>query len=167
MNSKKKTNDIVVYDSYAEIIIRNRYKEEIARAIIDIEDIEKVSKYKWSLHKEKYAYNNKAGLLHRFIMNSPKGDRTIVTDHINRNRLDNRKSNLRIVTQSQNLMNMDTRKNNTSGCLGVDMLSNGTWRARVTINGERITLGYFKEKSEAILARKEAEIRFYKEHRAK
>jgi hypothetical protein len=43
--------------------------------------------------------------LHRFIMNTPDG---MDTDHINGNRLDNRKENLRVCTRSQNNMNRES-----------------------------------------------------------
>jgi hypothetical protein len=45
--------------------------------------------------------------LSRFVMNAQKGE---IVDHINRNRLDNRRKNLRIVTPRQNGLNKK-RKN--------------------------------------------------------
>ncbi len=50
--------------------------------------------------------------LHRWVMGSPKG---LQIDHINRNPLDNRKSNLRVVTCQQNSQNKGNYKNNKSG----------------------------------------------------
>jgi hypothetical protein len=41
--------------------------------------------------------------MHRLLLSAPK---ELDVDHINRNTLDNRRSNLRLVTQSQNSMNM-------------------------------------------------------------
>ena len=40
-------NEIVVYDDYAEIIIYDKDCNEKCRALIDIEDVDKVKDYKW------------------------------------------------------------------------------------------------------------------------
>lgn len=83
-------------------------------AIIDASDFAKVSKYKWHLSDTGYAVwrglvngTRKTVRMHRLIADTPEG---LVTDHINRNRLDNRKHNLRIVTQRENLQNRDHGK---------------------------------------------------------
>ncbi len=59
-------------------------------------------------------------------------------DHINRNRLDNRKENLRIVTRSLNMANTDIRSTNRSGYKGVSFdSSRGLWRAAIVVNGKQ------------------------------
>ena len=99
--------------------------------------------------------------LHRIIMDEPEG---LMIDHINRIPLDNRKDNLRTVTNQQNMMNTGIRSDNTSGFTGVywDKKKN-KWEARITINGKKKFLGYFKDKQDAINTRKEAEIKYFKE----
>lgn len=54
--------------------------------------------------------------LHRWVMGNPSG---LQIDHINRNTLDNRKSNLRIVTCQQNSQNKGNYKNNKTGIKNV------------------------------------------------
>lgn len=74
-------------------------------AIVDDEDIEKVMAYKWHLSDSGYAVNRTRGKtvrMHRLVNGTPEG---MVTDHINRNPLDNRKANLRSCTQKVNAMN--------------------------------------------------------------
>jgi len=68
-----------------------------------------LSKWKWCTDTSKYNRNGYAvrtsggyGSMHRMIMKAPKG--TIV-DHINGDKLDNRKVNLRFVTASENALN--------------------------------------------------------------
>ena len=78
-------------------------------------------------------------------------------DHKDRNRSNNAISNLREVTSSENNLNRKIFKNNTSGCKGVSFTSN-RWRASISINGEKINLGRFVKYSEAVDARKNAEI---------
>ena len=113
-------NEIVMYKDYAEIILYNDRGMEVARALIDIEDVERVSQYKWSLSKNGYVRTtiNGKGVrkgikLHRFIMNVWQDEfdyNSNVIDHINRNKLDNRKSNLRITSQAENNENRDVGK---------------------------------------------------------
>ena len=73
--------------------------------LIDTEDFEKVSMFTW--YKDSYGYANTSNhkRCHNIVMgDAPKG---LVTDHINRNKLDNRKSNLRFATPSENVLNRD------------------------------------------------------------
>jgi hypothetical protein len=89
--------------------------------------------------------------LHRLIMGVE--DSTLVVDHINRNGLDNRRSNLRIVTSQENRFN--SRKThtlkNTSIYKGVQKRRN-KWIARIGINRGRLFLGYFNTEEEAAKA---------------
>lgn len=89
---------------------------EINGFLIDPEDFEKISTHKWKINKGGYVCRtiNKNGLLylHRFIMDASKGQEI---DHIDGNKLDNRKSNLRFCTKSQNSYNrksLNYRKRN-------------------------------------------------------
>lgn len=72
-------------------------------------------------------------------------------DHINGNRLDNRKENLRLVTKAQNMMNRGLQKNSTSGYKGVNK-HQGKWRAYILEYGKQKHLGVFKDKKEAAKA---------------
>ena len=79
-------------------------------------------------------------------------------DHINRNRSDNRISNLREVSNKQNGQNKSKPNNNTSGHTGVFWhKQNSKWRAQITHNQKKIHLGYFTDLEEALSARKAGE----------
>jgi len=77
-------------------------------------------------------------------------------DHINRNRSDNRIENLREVSQRENVLNKSIRKDNTSGYTGVVSFKD-KWRATISDNGKRISLGDFENIEDAAKARLEAE----------
>lgn len=134
-------------------------------AIIDEEDFEKVSEFSWHhLTSGKYGYakrgSNPQILLHRFIMNAPKGKEV---DHINRDSLDCRKENLRVCTRSQNTFNHPKRKNNTSGYVGVWLnKATGLYHAEIMVNYKKKHLGVFRLIEGAIKSRKEAEAEYYK-----
>lgn len=86
----------------------------------------------------------------RLIMNAPKGK---VVDHINRDTLDNRKTNLRICGFSENIRNCKMRKNNTSGYRGVTyQKKSNRWNALIMVNRKSIYLGYYKTAKEASVA---------------
>ena len=87
----------------------------------------------------------------------PKGE----IDHINGIKDDNRIANLRVATRSLNEQNKKPSKVNTSGTKGVDFIkASGRWRARITIDSKEILLGSFAQLSDAVNARKNAEV-FY------
>ena len=164
--TKNDKNEIVIYDDYAEIILYNKKQEEVARAIIDLDDIERVKDYKWYMDGRGYAFcGTTRKLLHRLIINAPKNK---MVDHINHNRLDNRKSNLRICTSSQNNMNRSKTSRNTSGYVGVCYKPKiNKWQAYITVNKKSIHLGYYNTPEEANEVRKQAEIKYFGEFRNK
>lgn len=129
-------------------------------AIVDNEDFEYLNQWKWTLHSNGYAYRSLSGsrknrkfiFMHRFILLTPIG---LDTDHINHNKLDNRKKNLRVATRRENNMNSKLHKTNTSGYRGVSWCKElSKWRAQVSKFNRGIHLGYFKNIQDAIKAYK-------------
>lgn len=90
---------------------------------------------------------------HRIVMSRILGRELLKTedvDHINRNRLDNRRCNLRVASRSQNMQNQGIRKDNTSGYRGVYWHRDAKkWRAYIRVNNKTIMGGYFNTASEA------------------
>lgn len=101
--------------------------------------------------------------LHHMIFGFPKEPNTVV-DHINRNVLDSRISNLRLVTKSENNFNKGTRIDNAYGKTGVyydKNRSNKPWYARISKKSVVYNLGNFNTFAEAVEARERAEIDLY------
>lgn len=85
-------------------------------------------------------------------------------DHINRNRSDNRWSNLREATRPQQSANGSIRTTNTSGVIGVFWdTSRKRWSASLMVNYKTIRLGRFKKFEDAVAARKNAEEKYFGE----
>jgi hypothetical protein len=108
----KKPSEIIIEKDCAKIKMSNC--DDFA--LIDIEDIPKVKDYCWRRLGKYYPtakINGKNKYLHRIIM--PNDNKDLVTDHINRNPLDNRKCNLRIVNQSVNCTNRSLSSKNKTG----------------------------------------------------
>lgn len=104
-----KRNKYIIYDNHAELLILNEQGNIIVKSLIDKEDVKKLKRYSFRYESNKYikgSYNGKTLYLHQAIMGIHKG---LEIDHINRNKLDNRKSNLRIVDRITNANNI-TRK---------------------------------------------------------
>ena len=88
-------------------------------------------------------------------------------DHIDRNKLNNHISNLRYATVSENAQNVSINTTNTSGVRGVSWDKKlNKWKVQITANGIRKHLGRFANKDDAITARANAEIQYFKEFRA-
>lgn len=88
--------------------------------------------------------------------------RGYVIDHINRNPLDNRRSNLRICDYCENAANHNIQKNNTSGFNGVYYdKRRDRWMAKICYRGKSIHLGFFDDKNDAVRARKRAEKEYH------
>lgn len=148
-------NEYIVYDDYAEIILMDKYQNEVGRALIDIEDIEKCKQYKWHLRKSlntNYVIatldKTKKVHLHRLILNY---DGRNDVDHINHNGLDNRKQNLRIVSHSDNARNQHGMRK------GIKLVGSGRYQALITVGGHGEYLGTFDTYEDALAARTKAE----------
>ena len=96
--------------------------------------------------------------MHRVIAKRMGLDFTYSTqiDHINQDKLDNRRENLRLATPTQNNCNRGLRRNNTTGVKGVSIHSNGRYYAYVAIGGKRVYNAYFGTLEEAAAGVKEA-----------
>lgn len=145
-------------------------------AILDADDYERLSKWKWQAHWDKTTQSYYARrtiwlrggkgktcclLMHREVVGAPAG---AIVDHINRNSLDNRKENLRICTAAGNAQNARVRRDNKSGYKGVSWVNRDRcWRANISISGKTIRLGSFRSAEAAHEAYKEASIRLHGE----
>lgn len=125
-------------------------------AIVDDEDFQEIAQYRWqfqALHgyaqrtRKKVEGTPRSILMHANIMRPEKG---MDVDHINGNKLDNRRCNLRVCTRSQNLQNMKLRKDNRLGVKGVTFnKARQKYVAQITSNGKNKGLGYFLTIEEA------------------
>lgn len=109
-------------------------------AIIDAEDIDKVKKLKWCENGSGYAQathknRGKVVLMHRFIK-----PYKVELDHKNRDKLDNRKSNLRVATRMEN-----GRNRKSSGIYKGVYKSGNNWIVRVWFNGDNVNIGSFAD----------------------
>ena len=149
-------NKIIDCCGWYEICLYNIKQKEIARALIDKDDLNKIKNYKWCLGKNGYVIGNNQGkiLLHQLILGKKEG---YVIDHISHNELDNRKQNLRFATMSQNSIN---RKNVKGYCW---YKLRAKWKVEIGVNCKKIHLGYFINKQDAIEARKQAELKYHGE----
>jgi hypothetical protein len=83
-------------------------------------------------------------------------------DHINRNKSDNRISNLRLADFVQSSQNRSKKLNNTSGITGVSQRGS-KWRARIMVNGKEVSLGDYSSFEDAVEVRKVAELEYFGE----
>ena len=119
-------------------------------ALVDDDDFDMLSKFKW-YYGNRYAVRHdnstktrRPMFMHRVIIGTPDG---MDTDHINGDKLDNRKCNLRVCTRSQNQINALCRRNSKSGLRGVHWSErNKRWVAQMRFNGRKLSLGYFTSK---------------------
>lgn len=136
---------------------------------MDDEDYERLSQYKWHVTWNGYAarYGWVDGeyryiRMHREILEAPDG---LDVDHINGDRLDNRKSNLRIVTRTQNNYNSKVRRNKASRFKGVYWSKQKRkWHARIFIGGRNIHLGFYDSEEDAARAYNEAAKKYLGEY---
>ena len=160
--SNRKTNTYLPSEEYGIGITFNTNHE----FYFDLEDYDKIKDYCWSECVDTNGYH--------YVCTWDSNLEKIVKiqhliagknyDHINRNPLDNRKSNLRIATHSENMKNRKKFKNNTSGITGVYFNKNKSkWEAHISNNGKVTYLGSFNNKDEAINARLSAELEYYGE----
>ena len=124
-------------------------------ALVDDEDFELVSAFKWQAWKNKAVWyarrgrrtpNKKTIFMHRLIMHAKS---TEMIDHLNGDGLDNQRGNLRFCTYSE--QNLNRRTSSKYGFRGVAFHADckKPWRARVKVNGKEIGLGSYETAEEA------------------
>lgn len=131
-------------------------------AIVNRCDYKYLMQWKWSYGSLGYAFRTKdciRTVMHRVILERMGYKDFAETDHINRDKLDNRRKNLRPATRQQNMWNKGLQRNNTSGYIGVQRSGN-KWTANVTEGGKMKRLGSFDDPKEAAHIRDE----FVKKH---
>lgn len=124
-------NNIIIKDNFAELVLYDLKQNIKGIAIIDVEDVDKIKEYKWNLGSHGYGICTVLQkCIHNLIMGDIEDGKTV--DHINRNKLDNRKSNLRIATFQENTTNKKVGSKNTSGFSGVSWdKNNNKWQVLI------------------------------------
>lgn len=134
--------------------------------LVDDADAEQVRGWQPSLRGNGYATSSTIReYIHRLLMNAQRGD---CTDHINGNRLDNRRSNLRIVPYKVNHANQRVlRSDNTNGLRGIRhgglRYPRNPWIVQLSIDGKMTHVGCFSTLIEARQARQRAELSHFGE----
>ncbi len=126
-------------------------------AIVDDDDVDYLSQWEWSISTEGYAIRREKGpdgksktvQMHRAVNKTPDG---LLCDHINGNRLDNRKCNLRAATPAQNSRNKHGYWGKAEYRGVTKLTRTRRWRATVVVNGESINLGWFGSEYDAAIA---------------
>lgn len=137
--------------------------------MVDDEDYEELSKYKWIYNNgygaraarisDKNYYKGGLVMMHRQIMGFPENKEI---DHINGIKSDNRKENLRICTRAENARNSKKRINSASKYKGLS--KNGdSWQVFVWDGNKNIHIGIFKDEVEAAKAYDKAAREYYGE----
>lgn len=144
------------------------YLTKDKQCLVDKEDYDMLVKYRWSYGTHGYAHSriNKhkpLQLMHRLILNIK--DRNVIVDHIDGNKLNNKKENLRICSRAENIRHRSNlTKTNKSGKVGVCFSKkNQKWKAYIQINKKMKTLGSFNNIEDAIKVRIEAEKKYFGE----
>jgi hypothetical protein len=143
---------------------RNKYKIDGQTLIVydmngkemlfDAEDIDilQIKRYRYCITSHGYAYNNTLGYAHKILL---KSNNKLQIDHMNGNRLDNRKANLRLVTSQEN------KHNNTVAKGYCFDKSRNKWSAKIKLNGKPIFLGRYNTEAEARAAYVEAKKKYH------
>jgi hypothetical protein len=130
-------------------------------AYVDERDFNRINQYNWHYLQGGYAARSEGGrknkkmiYMHRFILDLQHGDKRVV-DHMNKDKLDNRRSNLRICTQKENGRNSSKPKTRkfTSKYKGVYFdKERKKWIAKLKVNYRNVWIGRFDTEKEAAKA---------------
>lgn len=129
-------------------------------AVVDLEDFEYLNQWKWhaQLDQSTGSFYAVRGLhkirMHRQLLGLEHGDKQQI-DHINRDTLDNRRSNLRIVTNRENSENRKDQSQYGAGVQLSRQCSSERYQAQAIVNGVKRHIGMYATPKEAQTARKQ------------
>lgn len=139
----------------------------------DKEDYDLIKDYHWTVHRgyischrwNPQTKSDNQVKMHRLIMGlkDNKDYSGCQIDHINHNKVDNRKENLRVVNNVQNSWNKVVWREDGSK-VGV-RLERGKWLASITVDGKMVRLGTYDNYDDAVKARVNAEKKYWGEYR--
>lgn len=138
-------------------------------ALVDDEDYDLVSKYKWYCNNGRHTYyacrddtmDGSKILMHRFILGAIPGS---IVDHIDGNGWNNCKNNLRVCTSKENARNMKRYAESSSKYRGVSWDSiNKKWYVQITVDYKSYFLGRFTDEVEAAKVYDKAALEYFKE----
>ena len=146
---------------YVSVKIFGEFGVESEEVLLDYIDLEKFFYQQWNVSD--YCKSNEVGLFHRYVFDEIEDG--MVVDHINKNKLDNRRINLRICSHVNNSRNSIIGKSNSSGVIGVCFNKDkNKWKSYLNVNGKQIHLGYFESFDDAIISRLNGEREYFKEY---
>lgn len=127
------------------------------QALVDDDDFEMLSHWSWNLSSDGYAQNSRRNpgrtstvRMHRMVT---LPDPDVDIDHINRDKLDNRKCNLRFADDTLNRANTPKRPGSSSRFKGVTFHHRcRKWQAQIQYRGINLYLGLFRSEEQAAKA---------------
>jgi len=144
--------------------------------MVDQGDFDELRRVKWQCNAGGYAYRtmsngknskgrwtNKGVFMHALICPSGEG---MDIDHINHEKLDNRRTNLRAAPHRNNMRNMNIHRDQRSGFKGICSVSRyegRLWQARIRVNGKVIQLGSRPSKEAAARLYDEGALKYFGE----
>jgi hypothetical protein len=153
------------FDDTVQVPLRARNGAIVGHTLIDADDADFVNQWAWGRYN---GYARRRGkmngkhttiCLHRELMGLSAGDGFEI-DHVNRDKLDNRRSNLRVVTHGQQMQNRSSHRGSASQYRGVSFkATTGKWIAQAKIRGKNHHLGYYATEDEAAAVAKKARAR--------
>lgn len=137
-------------------------------AIVDDCDYDYLMQWKWYYHKARskgYARRSYCTVyMHRLILERMGFKNFARSDHINRDKLDNRRCNLRPATDRQSNCNRGKPNNNTSGYTGVCWdKAREKWYVQIQVNGKNMYIGRYDDLKEAVRVRNKAVLKYHGE----
>ena len=158
----KKRREHNLYRKDHDCNIAEFYFKKGGSFIVDLDDFDLASSHYWYLDDRGYVTGKEYITGKTIRLHSILCPNFVEVDHINQNKLDNRKCNFREVTRQENVINRPISKRNSSGFIGVYWSKKDkSWYSQITINRKVIHLGYTSTKEKAIIQRLEAELQYF------